>query len=121
MRLQNQQNKNIKVQTVQVNEIGNDTIKENDLQERENFTGKNEFLSWWELMGIDAKETKLTQPKLNRYKYMKQKVKLDDTHNKNDIFKDCQAEWDKQEHTEENLTTSLSVLEHYKKYTVEEC
>ena len=46
MRLQNQQNKNVKVQTKQVDEMGNDTFKEDDLQERENFTGKNEFLSW---------------------------------------------------------------------------
>ena len=46
MRLQNQQNKIAKVQIVQVNETGNDTIEEDDLQERENFTGKNEFLSW---------------------------------------------------------------------------
>ena len=67
---------------------------------------KNEFLPWVgahdcvkdkltgyyaiQLMGIDVKETKLTQPKLNHYKYMKQKVKSDDTNNKNDIFKDCQ-------------------------------
>ena len=46
MRLQNQQNKNVKIQTVQVNETGNDTFEEDDLQERENFTGKTEFLSW---------------------------------------------------------------------------
>ena len=46
MRLQNQLNKIAKVQTVQVNETRNGTIKEDDLQERENFTGKNEFLSW---------------------------------------------------------------------------
>ena len=71
-------------------------------------------------MGIDARETKPTQPKLNHYKYMKQKVKSDDTNNKNDIFKDCQAEWDKEEDTEEKLTTPLSVPEHYKKYMIEE-
>ena len=104
MRLQNQQNKNVKVQTVQVkDETWNDTFEEDDLQERENFTGKNEFLNWVEahdcvkdklmgyyaiqLMGIDAKETKPTQPKINHYIYMKQKVKLDETNNGNDIFK----------------------------------
>ena len=69
-------------------------------------------------MGIDAKKRKPTQPKLNHY--MKQKVKLDDTNKKNDIFKDCQGEWDKQEDTEEKLTTPLGILEHYKKYTIEE-
>ena len=136
MRLQNQQNKNIKVQAMRVNETRNDTIKEDDLQERENFTGKNEFLSWVgahdcvkdkltgyyavQLMEINAEETKLTQPKLNHYKYMKQKLRSDDTNNGNDIFKDCQVEWDKEEDTEEKLTTSLSVPEHYKKYMVEE-
>ena len=52
---------------------------------------------------------------------MKQKVKSNDTNNKNDIFKDCQAKWDKEEDTKEKLTTSLSVPEHYKKYTIEEC
>ena len=46
MRLQNQQNKKVKVQTVQVDETRNDTFKEDDLQERENFTSKNEFLPW---------------------------------------------------------------------------
>ena len=51
---------------------------------------------------------------------MKQKVKSDDANNKNDIFKDCRAEWDKEEDTEEKLTTPISVPEHYKKYTVEE-
>ena len=115
MRLQNPQNKTTKVQIVQVNETRNLTIEEDDLQERENFTGKNEFLSWVgahdcvkdkltgyyniQLMGINAKEKNLTQPKLNHYKYMKQKVKPIDINNKNDIFKDCQAEWDKEEDT----------------------
>ena len=74
-----------------------------------------------QLMRIDAKETKPTPPKLNHYKYMKQKVKSNDTNNKNDIFKDCQAEWDKGEDTKEKLTTPLSVPpEHYKKYRVKE-
>ena len=73
-----------------------------------------------QLMGIDTKETKLTQTKLNHYKYMKQKVKSDDTNNGNDIFQDCQAEWDKEEDTKEKLTTPLSVPEPYKKYTIEE-
>ena len=48
MRLQNQQNKTAKVETMQVNERENDIIKEDDLQKREKFMGKNEFLSWVE-------------------------------------------------------------------------
>ena len=51
---------------------------------------------------------------------MKQKVKSEDTNHRNDIFKDCQAEWDKEEDSEEKLTTPLSVLKHYKIYMVEE-
>ena len=82
---------------MQVNETGNYTFKEDDLQKRENFTGKNECLSWIgahdciqdkvtgnyaiQLMGIDANKIEPTQPKLNHYKYMKQKVNLDDTNN----------------------------------------
>ena len=91
LRLQNQQNKTTKVQIVQVNETKNKANKENDLQEIENVMGKNQFLSWVgvencvkdkvtgnyaiQMMGIDAMETKQTQPKMNHYKYMKQKVK----------------------------------------------
>ena len=76
-----------KVQTVQVNKMGNKTDKEDDLQERENVMGKNGFLSWVgvddcvkdkltgyyaiQLMGIDAKEIQPTQPKIDHYKYMK--------------------------------------------------
>ena len=73
-----------------------------------------------QLMGIDAKEIQPTQTKINHYKYMKQKVKTNDTNDRLDIFKDCQEKWDKGEDTEEKLTTPLSVLEHYKKYTIEE-
>ena len=39
-----------------------------------------------QMMGIDAMEPKLTQPKTNHYKYMKQKVKSDDAKNKNKTF-----------------------------------
>ena len=85
--------------------MGNKTYEGVDLQERENFTGKNGFLSWvgandcfknkitgyytTQLMGIDAKEIQLAQPKINHYKYMKQKVKENETDNGLDIFKDC--------------------------------
>ena len=58
MRFQNQQNKISRVQIVQVNEIGHDTIKEDDLHERENFTGKIEFLFWVE--AHDCVKDKLT-------------------------------------------------------------
>ena len=51
---------------------------------------------------------------------MKQKVKSADVKDKNKVFKDFQAKWDKEEDTKEKLTTPLSVLEHYKKYTIEE-
>ena len=51
---------------------------------------------------------------------MKQKVKSGKDKTKNKTFKDCQAEWDEEEDTEEKLTIPLSVLEHYKKYTIEE-
>ena len=106
------------------------------MQEREKSTGKNQFLSWVgakdcvkdklmgnyaiQMMGIDAKEAKLIQPKVNHYKFMKEKVKLDDAKNGNKTFQDCLAEWNKEEDTEEKLTTPISVLEHYKNYTVEE-
>ena len=76
---------------MQVNEMGNKTEKEDDLQERENVMGKNQFLSWVgakdcikdkltgkyaiQLMGIDALETKPSQTKANHYKFMEQKVK----------------------------------------------
>ena len=47
MRLQNQQNEIAKVQIMQVNEIGNKTNEEDNLQEREKLMGKNKFLSWF--------------------------------------------------------------------------
>ena len=72
---------------MQVNEMENKIDEEDDLQERENLRGKNQLLSWIEadncikdkvtgnyaiqMMGIDAMETKPTQPKMNHYKYMK--------------------------------------------------
>ena len=103
---------------------------------RENFTDKNRFLSWVgakdcvkdkligyydiQLMGIDAKEKKPTQPKINHYAYMKQKVKSKTDETKNKTFKDCQAKWDEEEDTVEKLTTPLSVPDHYKRYTIEE-
>ena len=73
-----------------------------------------------QLMGVDAMETKPSQPKVNHYKFKKQKVKSTDVKEENEMFKDCQAKWDKEEDTEEKLTTPLSVQEHYKKYTIEE-
>ena len=82
-RLQNQQNKTTAVHTVQVNEEENDVVKGNDLQERENFAGKNGFLSWVEaedcvkdkilgnyaiqLVEIDTKDKQPIQPKINHY------------------------------------------------------
>ena len=39
---------------------------------------------------------------------------------KNEKFHNCIAEWDEEENIEEKLTTPISVLEHYKKYTIEE-
>ena len=65
-------------------------------------------------------ETKPTQPKVNHYKFMKQKVKSTDAKDGKEIFKDCQKKWDKEEDTKEKLTTPLSVPKHYKKYTIEE-
>ena len=98
--------------------------------------GKNQFLSWVgveycvkdkimsnyiiQMMRVDAMEKKPTQAKINHYIYMIQKVKSDDVKDKNDIFKDCQAKWNKEEETEDKLTTPLSVPEHYKKHTIEE-
>ena len=136
MRLQNQQNQTTTVHTMQVNETKNEAFEGDDLQEREKFTDKNGFLSWVgakdcakdklighyaiQLMGIDAKEKQPTQPKINHYAYMKQKVKSKNDKTKNKTFKDCQTKWDEEEDTEEKLTTPLSVPEHYKKYTVEE-
>ena len=72
------------------------------------------------MMTIDAMETKSSQPKINHYKFMKQKVKSTDIKNKNNTFQDYLAKWDKEEDTEEKLTMPISVSEHYKKYTVEE-
>ena len=51
---------------------------------------------------------------------MKQKGKSIDAKNKNETFQDCLPKWNKEQNTEEKLTTPISVLEHYKKYTVEE-
>ena len=78
MRLKNQQNITSRVHKVQFNEIGNQTDNEDDLQERENLMGKIWFLSWVgagncikdkvtstyaiQMMGIDAMETKSSQP-----------------------------------------------------------
>ena len=136
MRLQNQQNQTTIVHTMQFNETKNEAFKEDDLQERENFTDKNGFLSWVgakdcvkdkltgcyaiQLIGIDAKEKQPTQPKINHYAYMKQKVKSKIDKTKNKTFKDCQAEWDEEEDTEEKLTMPISVPKHYKKYTIDE-
>ena len=73
-----------------------------------------------QMMGIETMETKLTQPKMNHYKYMKQKVKSIDAKDKKETFQDCLAKWDKEEDMEEKLTRSISVPKHYKKYMVEE-
>ena len=51
---------------------------------------------------------------------MKQKVKSTKAKEKSETFQDCQEKWDKEEDTKENLTTPISVIEHYKKYTIEE-
>ena len=71
-------------------------------------------------MGIDAMETKPNQPKMNHYKFMKQKVKSTNAKDKNETFQDCLAKWDKGEDAEEKSTTPISVPKHYKKYTIEE-
>ena len=71
-------------------------------------------------MVIDAMEKNLSQPKINHYKFKKKEVKSIDVKDKNKMLKDCQAKWDKEEDTEEKLTTPISVPQHYKKYTVEE-
>ena len=77
---------------MQVNEPRRIEIdKGEDLHERANIMGKNQFLSWVgaedcirenitgkyaiQMMGIDAMDTGPNQPKLNHYKYMKKKVK----------------------------------------------
>ena len=102
---------------MQVNKEDNDVVKGNDLQERENFADKNGFLSWVEakdcvkdkilgnyaiqLVEIDTKDKQSIQPKINHYQYMKQKVKSEKDKTKNKTFKDCQAEWDEEEDTEE--------------------
>ena len=62
-------------------------------------------------------EPKPNQPKINHYKYMKQKVKSTKVKDKNEKFHNCIAEWDEEEEIEEKMTTPISVLEHYKKYT----
>ena len=71
-----------------------------------------------QVMGIDTKETKLIQSKMNHYKYMKQKVKSTDIKNGNDTFQDCLAKCGKEEDTKEKLTMPISVSEHCKKYTI---
>ena len=107
MRLKIGQLKPIEIQTMQVNEPRIEIYKGNDLQERENIIGKIQFLSWVgtedcfkekitgnyaiQMMGIDAMETKPSQPKVNHYKFMKQKVKSTDVKDGNEVFiKDCQ-------------------------------
>ena len=84
---------------------------------RESFAGKNGLLSWVDakdcvkdkisgnytiqLVEIDTKDKQPIQPKINHYQYMKQKVKSGKDEIKNKTFKDCQAEWDEEEDTEE--------------------
>ena len=79
---------------MQVNETKTKKNEEDDLQERENLTGKNQFLSWVgandcvkdkvtgnyviQMMTVDAMETKPSQPKVNHYKCIKQKMKSTD-------------------------------------------
>ena len=101
---------------MQVNEMGNKTDKDNDLLEREKLTGKNQFLSWVgakncvkdkimgyyaiQMMGIVAMETKPSQPKINHYKFIKQKVKSTDVNKDgNKKFQDCLAKWEEEEDT----------------------
>ena len=57
---------------------------------------------------------------MNHYKYMKQKVKSTNAKNGNKTFEDCLVEWNEEEDIEEKLTTRISVLEHYKRYTVKD-
>ena len=73
-----------------------------------------------QMMEIDAMETKLTQPKMSHYKYVKQKVKSTKAKDANKTLQDGQVKWDKEEDTKEKLTTPTSVPENYKKYTIEE-
>ena len=103
---------------------------------RETLTCKNQFLSWVganncvkdkimgnyiiQMMRVDVTKTKPRQPKVNHYKFMKQKVKSTYAKNGNETFQYCLAKWDEEEDMEEKITTPLSVLEHYKKYMIEE-
>ena len=116
LRLIHGQQKPIEIQTVQVNKPRNYTDNNDDLQKRENLMGKNQFLSWVgaddcvkdkvtrnyaiQMMGIDAMETKPSQPKDNHYKFMKQKVKSTDVKNGNEMFKDCQKHNGKKKRTQ---------------------
>ena len=101
---------------MQVIETKNKTNNEDDLKERENFTGKNWFLSWVgdedyhkekvlgnyaiKLIGSNVMETKQNKLKVNHYKYMKQKVISKEIKDKNKKFQDFLVEWDKKEDTE---------------------
>ena len=66
------------------------------------------------------KKPKKDQTKVNHYKYMIQKVKSPKAKVEKGNFQDCLPKWDEFEDKEEKLTTPISVLAHYKKYTVEE-
>ena len=89
---------------MQVNEPRSKNNEGDDLQERENIMGKNQFLSQVgakdcikekitgnyaiQMMGVDGVETKPNQPKINHYKYMKQSVKSSEEKDKNEKFQD---------------------------------
>ena len=68
-----------------------------------------------QVMGIDTKEPKPTQPKINHYKYMKQNVKSNDAKQDNKYFSIFLAEWDENENMEENLMMPISVPSHCKR------
>ena len=89
---------------VEESKIGNE--EEGDLQERAKKTQKNQFLSWFgandyvkekiignyaiQVLGFDTKEPKPNQPKINHYKYMKQKAKSTKMRDKKECHKALQ-------------------------------
>ena len=73
-----------------------------------------------QVMEIDTKEPNSIQPKINHYKYMKLKVNSQETKEEKDESHDCLVEWDEIEDKAEKFTTPISVLAHYKKYTMKE-
>ena len=111
-------------------------MHEVDMLGRDKIKGKNEYPTWVgannyvkdkiirdytiQIMGVNTKKIKQIQLKENRYQFTKNKVKSEETKLQKDDFQGCLAGWAESREMEEKMTTSISILAHYKRYIVEE-